>query len=85
MKVLTLLMCGLLLMSFVVWETDFEKAKRQAKEKDELILLNFSGSDWCGPCVRLRKEIFESTVFSQMADSNLVLVNADFREKKRTD
>jgi len=46
-------------------------------------LLNFSGSDWCGPCIRMRKEIFESPVFKQMADTELILVNADFPRNKR--
>lgn len=70
-------------MSFVKWEPDFSKAKQTASEKHELILLNFSGSDWCGPCMRLKKEIFESEVFSKFADSSLVLVNADFPRNKK--
>lgn len=70
-------------MSFVKWEPDFSKAKQTASEKHELILLNFSGSDWCGPCMRLKKEIFESDVFSKFADSSLVLVNADFPRNKK--
>jgi thioredoxin-related protein len=70
-------------MSFIPWETDFEKAKQIAKEKHELILLNFSGSDWCGPCIRMKKEIFENSSFSEMAESNLVLVNADFPRNKK--
>src|SRR6185295_9772586 len=49
----------------------------------KLILLNFSGSDWCGPCIRLRKEIFESVLFKNLADNNLVLVNADFPRLKK--
>lgn len=65
------------------WEPDFENAKKIAKEKHELILLNFSGSDWCGPCIVLRKEYLESEIFNQMANDNLVLVNADFPRKKK--
>lgn len=65
------------------WHTDFETAKKFAKDKDRLILLNFSGSDWCGPCIRLRKEIFDGYAFSQLADSALVLVNADFPRNKK--
>jgi thioredoxin-related protein len=60
------------------WQTDFEKAKKEAKAEDKFILLNFSGSDWCGPCIRLRKEIFDSESFAKYADEHLVLVNADF-------
>lgn len=74
------------LLLFVVpikWEPDFENAKKTAKEKHELILLNFSGSDWCGPCILLRKEVLESQSFADFADQNLVLVNADFPRKKK--
>ena len=47
------------------------------------MLLNFSGSDWCGPCIRLRKEIFEDKAFEKMANMELVLVNADFPRMKK--
>lgn len=70
-------------MSFIEWQTDFENAKKIAKEKHRLILLNFSGSDWCGPCIRMRKEILGNENFSKMADSSLVLVNADFPRNKK--
>ncbi len=70
-------------MSFTIWQPDFEKAKQIAAVKHQLILLNFSGSDWCGPCMRMRKEIFENETFSKMADTSLVLVNADFPRKKK--
>ncbi len=70
-------------MSFVPWQQDFDTAKQIAKDKHELILLNFSGSDWCGPCIRMRKEIFDNEAFLKMADSSLVLVNADFPRSKK--
>ncbi|TMI61949.1 MAG: thioredoxin family protein [Bacteroidetes bacterium] len=65
------------------WETDFESAKQKASEQHKYILLNFSGSDWCGPCIRMHKEIFESDVFKTYADANLVLLNADFPRLKK--
>ena len=65
-------------LSFTEWEPSFENAKKTAAENHELILLNFSGSDWCGPCIRMKKEIFSSDAFSDMAKENLVMVNADF-------
>jgi len=65
------------------WEPSFDAAKKLAKEKHELILLNFSGSDWCGPCILFRKEYLESEAFTQMAADHLVLVNADFPRKKK--
>lgn len=67
----------------IQWEPNFETAKNLAKEKQEVILLNFSGSDWCGPCILFRKEYLESDAFAQMAKDNLVLVNADFPRKKK--
>ena len=60
-----------------------EKAKSEAKSENKFILLNFSGSDWCGPCIRLRKEIFDNEIFMQYAHENLVLVNADFPRLKK--
>ena len=69
--------------SFTKWEPDFATALQTAKEKHCLILLNFSGSDWCGPCIRMRKEIFENDIFLKMSDDNLVLVNADFPRNKK--
>lgn len=68
---------------FPKWEVNFEQAKKTAKEKNELILLNFSGSDWCGPCIRMHQEIFGDATFLKMAEQNLVLVNADFPRNKK--
>jgi thioredoxin-related protein len=65
------------------WETDFESAKQKAGEQHKYILLNFSGSDWCGPCIRMHKEIFESEAFKKYADANLILLNADFPRLKK--
>ena len=75
-----------LMMAFlpgVTWQGDFNKAKVEAAQAHKLIVINFSGSDWCGPCIRLRKEILESAAFENYAAAHLVLVRADFpREKK---
>ena len=81
MKVIALLL--LLTILPIKWEPDFDNAKKIAQEKKELILLNFSGSDWCGPCIVLRKEYIESEAFTDMSKENLVLVNADFPRKKK--
>lgn len=83
MKLVVAAITILLFSSFINWETNFEKAKKSAKEKHELILINFSGSDWCVPCMNMRKDIFESGTFKKMADADLVLVNADFPRKKK--
>jgi len=79
MKILlSLFVATSLLTAGPVWLTDFQKAKTEASTSHKNILLNFSGSDWCGPCIRLHKEVFESEGFAQYAKDNLVLVNADF-------
>src|SRR4249920_1644691 len=72
-----------LLSGSLTWLTNLDDAKQLAKTKNEFILLNFSGSDWCGPCIRLHKEIFDSETFLQYAESNLVLLNADFPRMKK--
>ena len=60
------------------WQLNFEQAKAEAAQNHKLILVNFSGSDWCGPCIKLKKDVFESADFQTYADNRLVLVRADF-------
>ena len=72
-----------LLLGSAGWETDFSRAKEEAKKSNKYILLSFSGSDWCIPCIKTRKEIFEKQSFINFAETNLVLVNADFPRKKK--
>jgi len=83
MRSFSILLTGIFLASLFGWGTDFENAKKTAVTEHKLILLNFSGSDWCGPCIRLHSEIFESSSFKNFADSNLVLINADFPRLKK--
>ena len=64
------------------WMTDFEKAKAVAKEKNLPILIDFSGSDWCGWCIKLDKEVFSQQAFKEYAKDNLVMVLADFPSDK---
>lgn len=75
---LALLISSAFFTSSPVWLTDFQKAKTKAADSGKYILINFSGSDWCGPCIRLHKDVFESESFKSYAEKNLVLVNADF-------
>ncbi len=65
------------------WHTNMEEAKELARKDHRHILLNFSGSDWCGPCILLRKDILDQPAFLQMADTALILVNADFPRNKK--
>lgn len=67
----------------LIWSGNFDEAKKDAQQSHKLILINFSGSDWCGPCIRLRKEILESDEFETYAKDHLVLVRADFPRQKK--
>jgi len=68
------------------WLTDFAKAKKQAAEQNKLILADFSGSDWCGWCIRLDREVFSQEAFRKFAADKLVLFLADFpRAKEQPD
>jgi thioredoxin-related protein len=82
-KTLSIVLLSSFFMTVSEWGTDFEKAKQTASQEHKYILLTFSGSDWCGPCIRLHKDIFNSEAFKKMADSTLVLVNADFPRQKK--
>lgn len=83
MRYLNVVILSLFLVSLTGWETDFEKAKQTARAEHKNILLNFSGSDWCIPCINLRKDIFESNLFEKYANDHLILVNADFPRLKK--
>ncbi len=68
------------------WLTDLPKAQAQAKAENKMVMLDFTGSDWCGWCIRLNKEVFSQTAFAEYAKQNLVLVEVDFpRLKKLSD
>ena len=64
------------------WLTDFEAAKKLATEKNLPILADFSGSDWCGWCIKLDKEVFSQDEFKAYAEGNVVLFLADFPSQK---
>ncbi|WP_162532375.1 thioredoxin family protein [Candidatus Scalindua japonica] len=67
------------------WKTDFEKASLDAKASDKYMLLDFSGSDWCGWCKRLEQEVFSQDAFKDFAEKNFVCVLVDFpRAKEQT-
>ena len=84
MRIFSILLIALLFTPAITgWETDFEKAKQRSVAEHRFILLNFSGSDWCGPCISLRREVFESAPFQEFAEKNLVLLNADFPRLKK--
>lgn len=67
------------------WLTDFEKAKKTAAAEDQVILADFSGSDWCGWCIKLDEEVFSKDAFKDYAKENLVLFLADFPRRTEQD
>jgi protein disulfide-isomerase len=65
------------------WNTDMPQALALAKKENKLILMDFTGSDWCGWCKKLKAEVFSKPEFNTYAATNLVLVELDFpRDKK---
>lgn len=66
----------------LVWLTDLDKAQAQAKAENRLVFINFTGSDWCGWCIKLKKEVFDTRQFANYAKTNLVLVEVDFPRRK---
>ena len=65
------------------WQTDLPKAVAQARTEKKLVLLEFTGSDWCPPCKALRKNVLNSSDFAAYARTNLVLVEIDFPKHKQ--
>ena len=64
------------------WLTDIKQAKEQAASAKKLILVDFTGSDWCGWCIKLDREVFSKPEFKEYADKNLVLLEVDFPKRK---
>jgi protein disulfide-isomerase len=65
------------------WQTDYTKALQTAKTQNKRVLLDFTGSDWCGPCIQLKKAVFSRPEFAAYADKNLVLVEVDYPQRKK--
>ena len=90
--ILSLLACGYAFVSNAAdaekkhdleWLTDLPAAQAKAKEQNKRMMLDFTGSDWCGWCIRLHKEVFSKQEFADYAAKNLVLVEVDFPRQKK--
>lgn len=64
------------------WVNNFETAKKIAKEENKNIIMIFSGSDWCAPCIRLDKNIWQSQEFKEESTNNWVTMKLNFPRKK---
>ena len=60
------------------WLDDYHKAQDEAKANHKLLFVNFTGSDWCGWCIRLDQDVFSQSNFKDFASKNLVLLELDF-------
>ena len=65
------------------WDDNYDKALAEAKAENKLVLLDFTGSDWCGYCMQLDSEVFSKSDFKKFAKENLVLVELDYPHGKR--
>ncbi len=64
------------------WTTNLPDSQTAAKAQNKLVLLDFTGSDWCAWCIKMHKEVLDTGKFAAYARNNLVLVEVDFPEKK---
>jgi thioredoxin-related protein len=64
------------------WHTTWDAAAKESKTSGKPILIDFTGSDWCGWCVKLKKEVFDTSEFKSWAKDNVVLLELDFPRGK---
>jgi thioredoxin-related protein len=67
----------------LTWTTDVPKAVEKAKAENKLVMMDFTGSDWCGWCIKLNKEVFSTPEFAEYANKSLVPVEIDFPTTKK--
>jgi len=65
------------------WQTDYNLASQEASEKNRPIILVFQGSDWCAPCIKLDREVFQTETFQLYAKDHFVMLEANFPRKKK--
>ena len=63
------------------WLTDLPKAEAQAQAENKIVLVDFTGSDWCGWCIKFKKEVLDTAEFQDYAAKNVVLVELDYPHK----
>ena len=69
----------------VVWTDDYAAALAQAKKDGKMLMLDFTGSDWCGYCIKLHNQVFSKPEFATWANAKFILVELDFPAKKKLD
>ena len=66
-----------------LWQTNYKQALAQAAKENKQVLLDFTGSDWCPPCIQMDREVLSKSQFENFASKNLVLVKLDYPRKKK--
>lgn len=69
-------------LSAQLWQPDFTTAQQVAAEKGQNIVLVFSGSDWCAPCIKLERDVWEQAEFADAAQGDFVFYKADFPRRR---
>ncbi len=67
------------------WMTDIEAAKAKAAAENKAVLVDFTGSDWCGWCIRLRKQVLDTPAFETYAKDKFVLMEVDVPQNPKFD
>ncbi|MGC6470173.1 MAG: thioredoxin family protein [Flavobacteriales bacterium] len=67
------------------WLIDFDKAAEISMKTNKPILANFTGSDWCGWCIKLKREVFDTPTFKEWAKENVVLLELDYPRRSKQD
>lgn len=81
-----MILLGTALVAFPAeWLTSLPKAQKLAKVQQKLILVDFTGSDWCGPCIQLRRTVLDTPTFEKYAADSLILLEVDLPQRKDFD
>lgn len=64
------------------WVTNYSAAQTRARAENKILLMNFTGSDWCPPCILLHRKVFSAPEFADYSAKHLVLLEVDFPRSK---
>ncbi|MCW1922463.1 thioredoxin family protein [Luteolibacter arcticus] len=81
-RILSIFACLLLPLSAATWTSDFDAALKEAKASEKAVLIDFTGSDWCAWCIKLRQEVFDQPEFEAGAKDKFIFVELDYPKDK---
>lgn len=67
----------------VVWVTSYSEGLALAKKTGKPMLVDFTGKDWCGPCMELKKNVFDTDTFKRWAAEHVILVELDYPQRPK--